>query len=49
MTKYMITSRDQNIVQNLNIIIENLSFENMEKFKYLEVTVTYTNYISEEI
>ena len=27
MTKYMITSRQQNIVQNQNIVIENLSFE----------------------
>ena len=26
-TKYMITSRQQNIVQNQNIMIENLSFE----------------------
>ena len=26
-TKYTITSRQQNIVQNHNIIIENLSFE----------------------
>ena len=48
-TKYMITSRHQNVVQNQNIIIGNLSFENLEKFKYLGVTVTYTNDISEEI
>ena len=37
MTKYMITSRQQNIVQNQNIVIENLSFEKVEKFKYLGV------------
>ena len=42
MTKYMITSRQQNIV------IENLSFEKVEKFKYLEVTVT-KNDIREKI
>ena len=48
-TKYMITSRQQNIVQYQNIVIENLSFENVEKFKYLGVTVTNTNYIPEEI
>ena len=42
-TKYMITSRQQNIVQTQNIVIENLSFENVEKFKYLGVTLTNTN------
>ncbi|KAJ4448577.1 hypothetical protein ANN_10595 [Periplaneta americana] len=31
-TKYMIMSRDQNIVRNGNIKIGNLSFEEMEKF-----------------
>ena len=45
----MITSRQQNIVQNQNIVIENLSFEKVEKFKYLGVTVTNTNNIGEEI
>ena len=39
----MITSRQQ------NIIIENLSFENVEKIKYLGVRVTNTNDIREEI
>ena len=42
-TKYMITSRQQNIV------IENLSFEKVEKLKYLGVTVTSTNDIRKEI
>ena len=32
-TKYMITSRRQNITQNPNVVIENLSFENLEKFR----------------
>ena len=45
----MITSRQQNIVQNQNIVIENLPFEKVEKFKYLRVTVTNTNDIREEI
>ena len=45
----MITSRHQNIIQNQNIVIGNLSLENVEKFKYLEVTVTNTNDIREEI
>ena len=48
-TKYIITSRQQNIVQNQNIVIDYLSFEKVEKFKYLRVTVTNTNDIHEEI
>ena len=48
-TKYMITSRQQNIAQNQNIVLENLSFEKVEKLKYLGVTVTNTNDIREEI
>ena len=38
-TKHMITSRHQNVIQNQNIVIGNLSFENVEKFRYLGVTV----------
>ncbi|KAJ4439348.1 hypothetical protein ANN_07470 [Periplaneta americana] len=34
-TKYMIMSRDQNIVRNGNIKIGDLSFEEVEKSKYL--------------
>ncbi|KAJ4436927.1 hypothetical protein ANN_17059 [Periplaneta americana] len=48
-TKYIIMSRDQNIVRNGNINIGNLSFEEVEKFKYLGATVTNINYIREEI
>ena len=48
-TKYMVTSRHQNIIQNQNIIIGNLSFENVEKFRYLGVTGRNTNDIREEI
>ena len=48
-TKYMITSRHQNVIQNQNIVIRNLSFKNVEKFRYLGVTVTNTNNIREEI
>ena len=43
MTKYMITFRHQNVIQNQNIVIEILSFENVEKFRYLGITVTNTN------
>ncbi|KAJ4439207.1 hypothetical protein ANN_07326 [Periplaneta americana] len=48
-TKYMIMSRDQNIVRNGNIKIGNLSFEEVEKFKYLGATVTNINDTWEEI
>ena len=37
------------LVQNRNIVIQNSSFEKVEKLKYLGVTVTYTNDIREEI
>ena len=37
------------MVQNENIAIEKLSFENVEKFKYLGVTVTNMNDIRDEI
>ncbi|KAJ4445002.1 hypothetical protein ANN_06801 [Periplaneta americana] len=37
-TKFMIMSRDQNIVRNGNIKIGDLSFEEVEKFKYLGAT-----------
>ncbi|KAJ4431814.1 hypothetical protein ANN_20419 [Periplaneta americana] len=48
-TKYMIMSRDENIVRNGNIKVGNLSFEEVEKFKYLEATVTNINDTREEI
>ncbi|KAJ4450520.1 hypothetical protein ANN_01947 [Periplaneta americana] len=48
-TKYMIMSRDQNIVRNGNIKIGDLSFEEVEKFKYLGATVTNINDNREEI
>ncbi|KAJ4448152.1 hypothetical protein ANN_10165 [Periplaneta americana] len=49
MTKYMVMCRDQNIVRNGNIKIRNLSFEEVEKFKYLGATVTNINDTREEI
>ncbi|KAJ4445250.1 hypothetical protein ANN_07051 [Periplaneta americana] len=48
-TKYMIMSRDQNSVRNGNIKIGDLSFEGVEKFKYLGATVTNVNDTREEI
>ncbi|KAJ4443586.1 hypothetical protein ANN_05260 [Periplaneta americana] len=48
-TKYKIMSRDQNIVRNGNIKTGDLSFEVVEKFRYLEATVTNINDTQEEI
>ncbi|KAJ4446286.1 hypothetical protein ANN_12981 [Periplaneta americana] len=48
-TKYMIMSRDENIVRNGKIKIGDLSFEGVEKFKYLGETVTNINDTREEI
>ena len=45
----MVTSRHQNVIQNQNILIGYLLFENVEKFRCLGVTVTNTNDIHEEI
>ncbi|KAJ4425769.1 hypothetical protein ANN_27392 [Periplaneta americana] len=45
----MIMSRGQNILRNGNIKIGDLSFEEVEKFKYLGVTVTNINGTREEI
>ncbi|KAJ4427408.1 hypothetical protein ANN_25030 [Periplaneta americana] len=38
-TKYMIMSRDQNIVRNGTLKLGDLSFEEVEKFKYLGATI----------
>ncbi|KAJ4439470.1 hypothetical protein ANN_07594 [Periplaneta americana] len=48
-TKYMIMSRGQNIVRNGTIKIGDLSFEEVEKFKYLGAPVTNINDTREEI
>ncbi|KAJ4441578.1 hypothetical protein ANN_11434 [Periplaneta americana] len=48
-TKYMIMSRNQNIVRNGTIKVGDLSFEEVEKFKYLGATVTNINDTREEI
>jgi hypothetical protein len=48
-TKYMIISRHPNSGQNQNIRIDNESFEKVEKFKYLETTLTNQNDIHDEI
>ncbi|KAJ4441377.1 hypothetical protein ANN_11232 [Periplaneta americana] len=48
-SKYMIMSRDQNIVRNGTIKVGDLSFEEVEKFKYLGATVTNVNDTREEI
>ncbi|KAJ4433245.1 hypothetical protein ANN_15504 [Periplaneta americana] len=48
-TKHIIMSRDQNIVRNEYIRIGDLSFEEVEKFKYLGATVTNINDTQEKI
>ncbi|KAJ4428262.1 hypothetical protein ANN_24279 [Periplaneta americana] len=48
-TKDMIMSRDQNIVRNGSTKVGDLSFEEVEKFKYLGATVTNINDTREEI
>jgi hypothetical protein len=48
-TKYMLVSRHQNAVQNLEIKIANRLFENGSQFKCLGTTVRTQNLIQEEI
>jgi hypothetical protein len=48
-TTCMVMSRDQNAGQNINIQIGNKSFETVERFKYLGITLTNQNSIHEEI
>ena len=45
----MVMSRDQNAAQIHNIKNDNSSFERVEEFKYLGITLTYQNSIQEEI
>jgi hypothetical protein len=39
-TKYMVMSRDQNVVRSHNMKNGKSSFERVEEFKYLETTLT---------
>jgi hypothetical protein len=48
-TKYMFMSRHQNARQKRSLLTAKKSFENVEKFKCLEMTVTNQNCIHEEI
>jgi hypothetical protein len=48
-TKYMVMSRDQNAERSHNIKIDNNSFERVEQFKYLRITLTNRNSLQEEI
>jgi hypothetical protein len=45
----MLLSRQQNVGQNRDMKIANISFENVSQFKYLGTTVTNQNLIQEEI
>ena len=48
-TKYMVMSRDQNAGRIQSVRIYNITFERMEEFKYLGITLTHQNSIAEEI
>jgi hypothetical protein len=48
-TKYMLLSRQQNVGQNWDIKIADISFENVSHFKYLETTVINPNLNQKEI
>ena len=48
-TKYMVMSRDQNAGRIQSVIIDNITFERVEGFKYLGTTLTIKNSIAEEI
>ena len=48
-TKYLVMSREQSAGRNRNMIINNRSFESVDVFKYLGMTLTNQNSIQEEI
>jgi len=48
-TKYMVMSREQNARRNQSVRINNSTFERVEDFKYLGITLTHQNSIPEEI
>jgi len=48
-TKYMVMSRDQNAGRIHSVWIDNSTFKRVEKFKYLQTTLTNQNSIVEEI
>jgi len=47
-TKYMVMSREQNLVRIQSVRIDNSTFERVEEFKYLGSTLTNQNSIAEE-
>jgi len=48
-TKYMVMSREQNAGRSHSIKSDNISFEKVEQFKYLETNLVQQNTIQEEI
>jgi hypothetical protein len=48
-TKYVVMSQDQKAGLSHNTKIDNKRFESVERLKYLGTTLTYQNYIQEEI
>jgi len=45
----MVMSRDQNAGRNHSVSIDNSTFERVEEFKYLGITLTKQNSIAEKI
>ena len=48
-TKYMLMSRNQSAGRSYSMKTDNSSFERVEEFKYLGITLTNQNSIEEEI
>jgi len=48
-TKYIVMFRDQNAGRSHNMRIDKRSFDTVEEFKYLGTTLTYQNFLQEEI
>ena len=48
-TEYMVMSGDQNARRIQSVRINDSTFERVEEFKYLGTSLTYQNYIPEEI
>jgi len=47
-TKYKVMSRDQKASRSHSMKVENRSFEGVEEFKYLGITLTNQNSIQQE-
>jgi len=48
-TKYIVMSLDKNVGRSYNMKGDSSSFESVEEFRYLGITLAYQNSIQEEI